>query len=73
MAKDVEAKLSRRGRKMLNGDEEIRSQKRKVIRVESEATQDYVKEGRSTEKEEEERAFVSSAVSVPLEPLFRCD
>ena len=29
-------------------------------------------EGRSTEKEEEERTFVPSAVSVPLKPLFRC-
>ena len=62
----VEAKLSRRGREMLNEDEEIRSPKRKVIRVESEETQDYVKEGRSTEKEEEERTFVRSAISVPL-------
>ena len=69
----VEAKLSRRGREMLNEDEEIRSPKRKVIRVESEETQDYVKEGRSTEKEEEESTFVLSAVSVPLKPLFRCD
>ena len=59
---------------MLNEDEEIRSPKRKVIRVESEETQDYVKEGRSTEhEEEEERTFVPSAVSVPLKPLFRCD
>ena len=31
----VEAKLSRRGREMLNEDEEIRSPKKKVIRVES--------------------------------------
>ena len=36
----VEAKLSRRGREMLNEDEEIRSPKRTVIRVESEETQD---------------------------------
>ena len=51
---------------MLNEDEEIRSPKRKVIRV--------VKEGKSTEQEEEEkRTFVPSAVSVPLKPLFRCD
>ena len=35
----VEAKLSRRGREMLNEGEEIRSPKRKVIRVESEETQ----------------------------------
>ena len=58
----VEAKLSRRGREMLNEGEEIRSPKQKVIRVESEETQDYVREGRSTEKEEEEkRTFVPSA------------
>ena len=69
----VEAKLSRRGREMLNEDEETRSPKRKVIRVESEETQDNVKEGRSTENEEEERTFVPSAVSVSLKPLFRCD
>ena len=69
----AEAKLLRRGRDMLNEDEEIRSPKRKVIHVESEETQDFVKEGRSTEKEEEERTFVPSAVSVPLKRLFLCD
>ena len=70
----VEAKLSRRGREMLNDDEEIRSPERKVIRVESEETQDHVREGRSTEQEgEEQRTFVPSAESVPLKPLFRCD
>ena len=70
----VEAKLSRRGREMLNEGEEIRSLKRKVIRVESEETQDYVREGKSTEfEEEEERTFIPSAVSVPLNLLFRCD
>ena len=58
---------------MLNEDEESRSPKIKVIRVESEETQDFVIEGRSTEKEEEERTFVPSAVGVPLKPLFRCD
>ena len=40
----VEAELSRRGREMRNEDEEIRSPKRKVIRMESEETQDYVKD-----------------------------
>ena len=70
----VEAKLSRRGRETLNEGEEIRSPKRNVIRVESEETQDYVREGKSTEhEEEEERTFVPSAVSVPLKLLFRCD
>ena len=71
---EVEAKLSRRGREMLNEGGEIRSPKRKVIWVESEETQDYVREGKSTEhEEEEERTFVPSAMSVPLKPLFRCD
>ena len=41
--------------------------------MESEATQDYVREAKGTEnEEEEERTFVPSAVSVPLKPLFRC-
>ena len=45
-----------------------------MIRVESEETQDFVREAKSTEcEEEEERTFVPSAVSVPLKPLFRCD
>ena len=66
----VEAKLSRRRREMLNEGEEIRSPKRKVIRVESEETQDYVREEKSTEfEEEEEGTCLPSAVSVPLKPL----
>ena len=70
----VEAKLLRRGREMLNKGEEIGSPKRRVFPVDSEETQEYVKEGKSTkQKEEEERTFVPSAVSVPLKPLFRCD
>ena len=65
----VEAKLSRRGREMLNEGEEIRSPK-KVIRVESEETQDYVREEESTDlEEEEERTIVPSAVVVPRKPL----
>ena len=54
--------------------EEIRCPKRKVIRVESEETQDYVREEKSTEFEEEEEGTLSPrAVSVPLKPFFRCD
>ena len=65
--------LSRTGREIPNGEgEEIKSPKKKVIRVESEETQDNVREVEST-KYEEKRTFVTSAVSVPLEPLFRCD
>ena len=45
----VEAKLLRRGREMLNEGEEIRSPKRKLIRVESEETQDCVREEKSME------------------------
>ena len=42
--------------------------------MESEETQDYVREAKSTKhEEEEERTFVPSALSVPLKPLFRCD
>ena len=42
--------------------------------MESEETQDFVREAKSTEYEdEEERTFVPSAVSVPLKPLFCCD
>ena len=53
----VEAKLLRRGRAMLNEGEEIRSPKRKVTRVASEETQDYVREAKSTEQEEEEKRY----------------
>ena len=71
----VEAKLSGREREAPNEEgDEIKTQKRKLIRVESEETQDYVREAKSTKhEEEEERTFVQRAVSVPLKPLFRCD
>ena len=68
------SKHAQAGREMLNDDEEIRSPKRKIIRVESEETQDCVREEKSTEQEEEQkRTFVPSAVSVPPKLLFRCD
>ena len=45
--------------------------KRKVIRVESEETQDYVREPKDLSQEEaEEISFVPSAISVPKKPLF---
>ena len=50
----VEAKLSRRWREILNEGQEIKSPKRKVIPVESEETHDYVREAKCTEYEEEE-------------------
>ena len=48
------------------------SPKRKVIRVGSEETQDYVRE-RQYGAEEKQRTLIPSAVGVPLTPLFRCD
>ena len=47
---------------MLNEGEEIRSSKRKVIRVESEETQNNVREEKIMEFEEEkQRTFIPSA------------
>ena len=54
--------------------EEVKSPKRNVIRVESQETQDYVREAMDlSQKEAEEISFVPSAISVPPKPLFRCD
>ena len=69
MGKKVEGKI-------LPGDEsaEVQSQKRKVIRVESEETQDYVRESLNLSLDEaEEMSFVPSAISIPRGPLFWCD
>ena len=52
---------------------ESQSPKRKVIRVESEETQDYVRESLNVSQEEEEISFVPSALSVPRGPMFLCD
>ena len=42
--------------------------------MESEETQDYVREAKDLSQEEaEEISFVPSAISVPPKPLFRCD
>ena len=73
----VEAKFSRREREAPGPgeeEEEIKSPKRKVIRMESEETQDYVRKAKSAEQEEvEERTLKPSAVGVPHKMLFRCD
>ena len=54
--------------------EEVKSPKTTVIRVESEETQDYLKEARNVSHEErEEISYVPSAISVPQKHLFRCD
>ena len=45
-----------------------------MIRVESEETQDFVREANDLDQEEgEEISFAPSAISVPQKPLFRCD
>ena len=54
--------------------EEIKSPKRKTVRVESEETQVYAREAKDTDQEEaEELSFSPSAISVPRKPKFRCD
>ena len=53
---------------------EIQSPKRKVIRVESEETQDYVRETLAVGQEEgSELGFVPSALSEPQGPIYWCD
>ena len=48
--------------------------RRKIIRVDSKETQDYVREAKDVDQEEaEEMSFVPSAISVPQKPSFRCD
>ena len=48
--------------------------KRKVIRVESEETQDSVRESLNLSREvAEEVSFVPSAISIPQRPMFWCD
>ena len=70
-----EANFSRRDGEVPGEEgEELTSPKRNVIRVETEETQDYVREAKSAEQEEvEERIFVPSAVGVPKKVMFRCD
>ena len=53
--------------------EEVKSPKRKVLRVESEETQDYLRAYDLNHEESEEISFVLGAISFPLKPLFRCD
>ena len=54
--------------------DDVKGPKRKLIRVESEETQDYVKESLDLSWEEaEDVSFVPSAISVPPKPMFRCD
>ena len=51
-------------------EKEVKSSKRKVIRVESEETQDYVRTANYMKQEEaEEKSFVPSAINVPQNPF----
>ena len=53
---------------------EIQSRKRKVSRVESGGTHDYVRETLAISQEEtEEVGFVSSALGEPREVIYWCD
>ena len=53
---------------------EIQSPKRKVIRVESEETQDCLRETLAISQEEAvEMGFVPSALSEPRGPIYWCD
>ena len=71
----VQVKSSRRESEAPGGEgEEVKGPKRKTIRVESEETQDNVREAKDMNQEEaEEISFVPSAISVPQKPLFHCD
>ena len=85
--RDVRAKVARKEREKqtrmenkVNGKAsreegpEVQSPKRKVIRLESEETQDYARESLNLSQEEaEERSFVPRAFSIPLRPMFWCD
>ena len=53
---------------------EVQSPQRKVIRVECEETQDFVRDSLNLSREEaEEISFVPCALSVPQGPVFWCD
>ena len=71
----AQAKSSRRDSEAPREDgEEVQSPKRKVIRVESEETQDHVREAMHLSQEQvEEISFVPSAISISPKPMFRCD
>ena len=53
---------------------ETQSPKRKVIQVESEETQDYVRETLNLSRDEaEETSFVPRAIGISQRPMFWCD
>ena len=56
------------------GEEINEKPEEKIIPVESEETQDYVRKAKDTDQEEaEEMSFVPSAISVARKPMVRCD
>ena len=79
----VRAKMARKEREnqthteeKVDGDEgaEVQNPRRKVIRVESEETQDCVRESLNVSGDEaEDISFVPSALSIPRGPMFWCD
>ena len=70
----VQVISSRRESEAPGEGEEVKSPKRKVIRVESEETTGIRERTKDLNPEEaEETSFVPSAISVPQKPLFRCD
>ena len=69
-----EAEMEVDGEVLQEESVEIRSPKRKVIRVESGETQDHVRETLAiTQEEAEEICFVPSALSEPRRPIYWCD
>ena len=71
--REDQAKMKRKADRHARGedDEEIQSPRKKVIRVESEETQDYVRESLNlTRDEAEEINFVPCAISIPQKPMF---
>ena len=66
--RENQTKMGEKVEGMTPGDEiaEVQSPKRKVIRVESEEMQDFVRESLNLSLEEpEEMSFVPSAISIP--------
>ena len=73
---ETRAKITRRMEIEMRRVKRVRIQrsKKKVIRVESEETQDYVRESLNLSREEaEEISFVPSTISISQRPMFWCE
>ena len=65
--KNLEGKVTRHEKKA----KKFKARREKLIRIESEETQDHAREAKDTDQEEaEELSFVSSAISVPRSQCF---